>query len=234
MSTFLQSLLETLVYNIFWIAYPASLYFLYDYEQMTSFYLTSAIIILSIIYFILYCIIKSKENGGKEISEKNFITKQVLYCLIGYIVQINFIFMDTYEKVDGNLYINYTLSVLKILMIIETLKRIFFYVFWIILLFIIEHGERNGKIHRFYYIRYFKIAYFYLWDNFYTNVKNVGFELKKGFLFIGIIFCFIHGILALMCYFLAVKICFGFLLIGQLSAHIYTFYARHSVFFLIN
>ena len=85
---------------------------------MISFYFTSAIIILSIIYFILYCIIKSKENGKEGNSENKIIIKQVLYCLIGYLVQINFIFMDTYEIVDGNLYINYILSVLKILMII--------------------------------------------------------------------------------------------------------------------
>ena len=56
-------------------------------------------------------------------------------------------------------------------------------------------------MHRSYNVMYFKIAYFYLWENFYTNVRNIGFELKIGFLFIGIIFCFIHGILALMCYF---------------------------------
>ena len=36
--------------------------------------------------------------------------------------------MDTYEINNGELNINYTLSIIKILMIIETLKRIYYYV----------------------------------------------------------------------------------------------------------
>ena len=124
MGAFLRSLYETLIFRIFWLAYPISLYFLYDNNQMISFYLTLAITFLSIIYFFSYCIITAKKE--EAVSGIAYNIKQYLYCLIGYLAQVNIIFMQTYEVIDGELIINYTLSVLKILMIIETLKRIYF------------------------------------------------------------------------------------------------------------
>ena len=66
--------------------------------------------------------------------------------------------MDTYEIIDGELEINYLLSALKILMIIETLKRIYYYAVGIIILLIMELGEKGDRS---LYVMTFEIVYFY-------------------------------------------------------------------------
>ena len=224
MGAFLRSLYKTLIFRIFWLAYPISLYFLYDNEQMISFYLTLVITFLSIIYFISYCIITVKNAKEEAVSGIAYNIKQYLYCLIGYLAQVNIIFMQTYEIIDGELIINYTLSVLKILMIIETLKRIYFYVVGIFLLFNLECHERGDRS---LYVMSFEIVYFYLWENFYWNICSSGYQLPFYYFFIGIFFCLVHGVLALMSYFLAVKIIFGVLNLGYILGQIYTIYWRH-------
>ena len=152
------------------------------------------------------------------------LTKQISLFIIGYLVQVNFIFMDTYEIIDGELEINYLLSALKILMIIETLKRIYYYAVGIIILLIMELGEKGDRS---LYVMTFEIVYFYLWDNFYNNVHSTGFTLPYYYGLIGIIVCIINGTLAVFSYFLAVKICIGVLNLGFIIAHIYSIYWRH-------
>ena len=66
MAYILKSLYETLIYRIFWLAYPVSLYFLYDKDLMLNFYLVSAIVFLSIIYFFLYYPISLGESERKD------------------------------------------------------------------------------------------------------------------------------------------------------------------------
>ena len=102
MVVLLKSLYETLIYRFFWVAYPVSIYFLYEKEQMINFYLVSVIVFLSIIYF-LYHPISLKETEEKNRSACAALTQQILYFLIGYLVQVNLVLMDTYEINDGEL-----------------------------------------------------------------------------------------------------------------------------------
>ena len=223
MGAFLETLYETLIYRIFWLAYPVSLYFLYEKDKMISFYLVSVIVFLSIIYFFSYYAFKLSEKKNNR-SVCAALSKQILYCLIGYLVQLNLVLMDTYEINDGELNINYTLSILKILMIIETLKRIYYYVIGNILFIDLEcHRDTDRCL----YVMSFEIVYYYLWFNFFYNVHLGGFQLPIFFTFLGIIFCIIHGCLALFSYFLPVKICFGVLNLGYILGHIYAIYWRH-------
>jgi len=62
MCIFFQSLLETLIADIFSLAYPISLNFLYKEDKFLNFYITIAIISLSIIYFISYLIVNTKKK----------------------------------------------------------------------------------------------------------------------------------------------------------------------------
>ena len=224
MAYILKSLYETLIYRIFWLAYPVSLYFLYDIDLMLNFYLVSAIVFLSIIYFFLYYPISLGESERKDRSACAALIERILYCLIGYLVQVNLVLMDTYEINEGELNINYALSILKILMIIETLKRIYYYAVGLILFINLEcHKDMDRSL----YVMSFEIVYFYLWSNFYYNVHSHGFYLPIYYKFIGIIFCIIHGGLALFSYFLPVKICFGVLNLGYILGHFYSIYWRH-------
>ena len=78
MGAFLETLYETLIYSIFWLAYPVSLYFLYEKDKMISFYLVSVIVFLSIIYFFSYYAFK--------LSEKKIIVLYVLLYLNKYYI----------------------------------------------------------------------------------------------------------------------------------------------------
>ena len=78
MGAFLETLYETLIYRIFWLAYPVSLYFLYEKDKMISFYLVSVIVFLSIIYFFSYYTFK--------LSEKKIIVLYVLLYLNKYYI----------------------------------------------------------------------------------------------------------------------------------------------------
>ena len=148
---------------------------------------------------------------------------QILYCLLGYLVQYNLAFFDTYKIVDGRLEINYTLSVLKILMIFETLKRIYFYIIGIFLLIDIE----TSKSDRCMYVMSFEIVYAYFWFNFYSNFTSGGYYLNKCYNIIGITFSLIYGLLAFGCYFYPVKIILGVFNLIFILAHVYSIYWRY-------
>ena len=108
MNIFFKCLIETFIFRFFSIVYPISLIFLYKDEKYFNFYITLIIIFLSIIYFICYFIFKVNYNKENRIScyPCIYYTKQFLYFLIGYLVQLNLAFLDTYEKKDGNFKIN--------------------------------------------------------------------------------------------------------------------------------
>jgi hypothetical protein len=149
-----------------------------------------------------------------------FFGKEYLLLIIGYLVQINLAFLDAYEIKDGKINLNVPLFILKILMIIETLKRIYFYICAIKLLFVMECNEREDCI----YEMTFEIVYAYLWYNFYRCYNSSGYHLNLCFYIVGIFFSLIHGFLALGCYFLVIKICFAVLNICYISAHAYSIY----------
>ena len=87
-------------------------------------YTTISIISLSIIYFICYLIEKAKE----EANQCTYFIKQISFYIIGYLVQFNLTSLNIFENIDGSIKVNTRLLVLKIFMILETLKRIYFYV----------------------------------------------------------------------------------------------------------
>ena len=215
-----QSLCETLISDFFSLAYPISLYFLYEENKILNFYTTIAIISLSIIYFINYLIIKAKE--GACICA-NFII-QYSFCIIGYLVQFHLASLDVFEIIDGNLKVNTALLILKIFMILETLKRIYFYVLGIRLLLGLECRERGDRS---LYCMSFEIVYFYLWSDFYINFFSGGYELSVRYKIFSLFICLIFGALAIGNYFLAVKICFGVFNLGFLFAHTYSIYWRY-------
>ena len=220
MNIFFQSLYETLIFRFFTLAYPISLYFLYEKDKLFNLYYTIGLITLSLIYFICYVV---EKKGKEDPSICAFYTKQILYILLGYLVQFHLAFFDTYEINDGELKINYILSVLKLLMIIETLKRIYFYIIGIIFFIGLECSARGDRSM---YVMSFEIVYYYLWFNFYTNCHLKGFELPKCYLFIGIFFSILYGILALGCYFFVAKICFGVINLIYITAHAYCIFWR--------
>ena len=221
MGVLLQSLCETLIADFFSLAYPISLYFLYEENKLLNCYTTIAIISLSIIYFINYLITKAKEEEGCKCA---YFIVQYLFCIIGYLVQFHLAFLDVFEIIDGNLKINTALLILKIFMILETLKRIYFYVLGIILLLSLEcHPKGDPSL----YVMSFEIVYFYLWSDFYQNFFSGGYELPICYKIISLFVCLIYGALALGNYFLAVKICFGVFNLGFLFAHTYSIYWRY-------
>ena len=128
LKVFLYCIRTTLISRIFALSYPISLYFLYNENKFFSFFITLGIILLSIIYFIFYYNVYLKRYEKKRPSESIFYGKRIIYCILGYLVQFNLMFFDIYVPEENNLKINYILSALKIAMIIEMLKRVYFYV----------------------------------------------------------------------------------------------------------
>ena len=227
MNNFFKSLIETFIFRFFSIVYPISLKFLYQDEKYFNFYLTLIIIFLSIIYFICYYIVRvnySKENKSSCLP-CIYYTKQFSYFLIGYLVQLNLAFLDTYEIKDGKFKINnVTLFILKILMILETMKRIFYYAEGVKLFISIEMDRE--QMDRCIYVMTFEIVYAYFWDNVFSNFFSSGYNLPKSYFIFGLFVAIIHGILAMGSYFLVVKICFGVLNLIYLSAQIYSIHWR--------
>ena len=222
MSIFLNTLLQTFVFRIFSVAYPISLKFLYEEKKFFNFYLTIIIILLSIIYFIFFYLYIINHHKDKKTCLKCYYrTKQYSYFLVGYLVQLNLAFLDTYEIKDGNLKINKILFILKILMILETMKRIYYYAKGIKLLISLEYEAKDQEKGEGYYMT-FEIINGYFWYNVYSNFCAGGYDLPKSYLYFGLFVTILHGILAMGCYFLVVKICFGVLNLIYLSAHIYT------------
>ena len=139
-------------------------------------------------------------------------------------VQFNLAFLDTFDYKDGKIEVNVLLLVLKIFMILETIKRIYFYVIGIILLFKLESKEVDDRC---YYVMSFKIIYFYLWYDFFQNFFSRGYELPKIYKKISLVVCLIYGVLAILNYFLFAKISIGVFNLGFLLVHIYSIYWRY-------
>ena len=220
MNAFFKSLYETLIFRIFCLAYPISLYYLYKENKILNFWITLLIISLSLIYFFCYYYIKKNE---KNINICASYLYKILYCLIGYLVQFNLAFLDTYEIKEGELKINIFLSILKILMIFETLKRIYYYSMGILILIDMESQKGDRSL----YVMTFEIVYYYFWFNFYTNYHSSGYSLSRKYFLTGIFVSLLHGIFAIGCYFFFIKICFGVLNLCYFLAQCYSIYWRY-------
>ena len=105
---FLYCLGTTLISRIFGLSYPILLYFLYNENKLFTFFITLGIILLSIIYFIFYYNVYSKRYENKRPSENSFYGKQIIYFILGYLVQFNLMFFDISPE-ENNLKINYIL-----------------------------------------------------------------------------------------------------------------------------
>ena len=97
--------------RIFSLSYPISLYFLYNNNKIFTFFITLGIILISIIYFICYYIVFLQRYTNRIPSEIALYGRQILYCILGYLVQFNLIFFDIYVSEKGNLKINYILCI---------------------------------------------------------------------------------------------------------------------------
>ena len=222
MSIFLKTLLQTFVFRFFSICYPISLKFLYEDKQFFNFYLTIIIILLAIIYFIFFYLYIINRKDKKKCLKCFYSTKQYSNFLIGYLVQLNLAFLDTYEIKDGKLKIDKTLFILKILMTLETMKRIYYYGKGIKLLISVECEVEDKESEGYYMI--FEVINAYFWYNVFSNFFAGGYSQPKSELIFGLIVAILHGILAMGCYFIVVKILFGVLNLIYLSGHIYTIY----------
>ena len=216
---FFECIRETLIARIFALSYPISLFFLYKENKMFTFDFTLGIIFVSIIYFICYFIVKLK-SYYKDIpfSILIFYSMQILYCILGYLVQFNLMLFDIYVLEENKYKINYILCVLKIFMIIEMIKRVYYYA---IGCYIFLDNEIN-KGDRCMYVMTFEIVYVYLWNNFYNITHIGGFELGNREKVLGIFFSLLNGIFALCSNFMICKI--GIIIINAvfLFAHCYS------------
>ena len=220
---FIQSIGETLIARIFSLSYPISLYFLYNNNKLFTFYITLGIIVLSIIYFIYYYNDNLKRYESKRPSIITFYGKQILYCVLGYLVQFNLMFFDLYEPEGENIKINYIFCILKIFMIVEMIKRVYFYIVGSFLLFVMEIGKKGDRS---FYVMTFEIVYYYLWYNYYKNTLLLGFNLSIIFHILGLIFSLLNGIFALGINFWIFKKCLIFQNLVYIFAQLYSIYWR--------
>ena len=102
-------------------------------------------------------------------------------------------FFDIYESEENNLKINYILCALKILMIIEMLKRVYFYIIGSFIFLEMEIGPRGDRCM---YVMTFEIVYDYLWENYYVNTHSSGFHLNIRHRLLGLFFSLLNGIFA--------------------------------------
>jgi hypothetical protein len=221
---FIQCLRETLIARIFALSYPISLYFLKDKDNLYSFYITKAILLLSIIYFICYYIARLGRLQIINAPLFAYIGKQFLYCFIGYLAQMNLIFFDIYEIKEGNPEINIHLCALKILMIIEMAKRTYYYAIGIFILFEMEFGPRGDRCM---YVMTFEIVYDYLWCNYYTNSHSTGFSYGIINNLIGLFFSLLNGIFAFGSHYSKMKIGLGIMNLVYLFAQLYSIHWRN-------
>ena len=219
---FLYCLRTTLISRIFGLSYPISLYFLYNENKLFTFFITLGIILLSIIYFIFYYNVYSKSYENKRPSKISFYGKQIIYCILGYLVQFNLMFFDISPK-ENNLKINYILCALKIAMIIEMLKRVYFYVVGSFILLEMEIRQRGDRCM---YVMTFEIVYDYLWDNYFNNSHSGGFHLSLCFHLLGLFFSLLNGIFAFGSNFMIFKIFIFIMNLGFLFAQKYSIYWR--------
>ena len=90
-------------------------------------------------------------------------------------------------------------------MILETMKRIYYYAKGIKLLISLEYEAKYQEKGEGYYMT-FEIINGYFWYNVYSNFCAGGYDLPKSYLYFGLFVTILHGILAMGCYFLVVKI----------------------------
>ena len=209
--------------RIFSLSYPISLYFLYNNNKIFTFFITLGIILISIIYFICYYIAFLQRYTNRIPSEIALYGRQILYCILGYLVQFNLIFFDIYVSGKGNLKINYILCILKILMIVEMLKRVYFYIIACFILITMECGPRGDRCM---YVMTFEIVYYYLWYNYYNNTHSSGFSLGSCMHLLGLFFSLLNAIFAFGSNFTVFRICMFILNSGYIIAHIYAIYWR--------
>lgn len=221
---FIKCLRVTLIARIFALSYPISLYFLNDKDKLYSFYITLAIILLSIIYFICYYIAVLGRLNKINAPLFAYLGKHYLYCLIGYLAQLNLMFFDIYNIKEGNPKISIHLCALKILMIIEMAKRAYYYAMGISILLAMEFRPRGDRCM---YVMTFEIVYDYLWENYYTNSHSRGFSLGKKTILIGLFFSLLNGIFAFGSHYLMLKICLGIMNLVYLFAQLYSIHWRN-------
>jgi hypothetical protein len=210
---FCKCIYETLLTRIFSLAYPISLYFLDEENQFFTFYITLGIILLSIIYFICYFYFEIKKYDRSETTKIVFYAKRILYVILGYLVQYNFYYFDIDPLEGGGSNINFFLCILKIFMLIEMLKRVYFYNVAIIIIFnsfVIDSCLSTMSL---------EIAYYNLWYNYYSNKNLLGFEINILLKVFGFILAFINGIFLLAGF----KKCLIIHNLCYLTAHVFTF-----------
>ena len=204
---------ETLLTRIFSLAYPISLYFLDEENLFFTFYITLGIILLSIIYFICYFYFEIKKYDRSETTKIVFYAKRILYVILGYLVQYNLYYFDIDPLEGGGSNINFFLCILKIFMLIEMLKRVYFYNVAIIIIF------NSIWIDSCLSTMSLEIAYYNLWYNYYSNQNLLGFEINILLKVFGSILAFINGIFLLAGF----KKCLIIHNLCYLSAHVFTF-----------
>ena len=210
---FCKCIYETLLTRIFSLSYPISLYFLDEENQFFTFYITLGIILLSIIYFICYFYFEIKKYDRSETTKIVFYAKRILYVILGYLVQYNLYYFDIDPLEGGGSNINFFLCILKIFMLIEMLKRVYFYNVAIIIIF------SSFGIDSCLSTMSLEIAYYNLWYNYYSNKNLLGFEINILLKVFGSILAFINGIFLLAGF----KKCLIIHNLCYLSAHVFTF-----------
>ena len=222
MGLFFQCIIETLVFQFLALAYPASLYFLYDKGYWLNFYLTIAIIFFYFIYLCSYY--HSKLEADKLENRKGclFPIKQysIFYFIIGILVQINLLFLETYIVNENNeIEIDWVLSGLKLCMIIETLKRVYFQVYGyklIVAVLCLEAVEPG------YIEEWLNLTFNIIWENFYSHYKS-GCKLGACSVIFAVIVSIVHGALAMLSpYFIGVQIAFGVINLVYIIMKFYT------------
>jgi hypothetical protein len=210
---FCKCIYETLLSRIFSLSYPISLYFLDEENLFFTFYITLGIILLSIIYFICYFYFEIKKYDRTETTKIVFYAKRILYVILGYLVQYNLYYFDINPLEGGGSNINFFLCILKIFMLIEMLKRVYFYNVAIIIIF------NSFAIDSCLSTMSLEIAYYNLWYNYYSNQNLLGFEINILLKVFGSILAFINGIFLLAGF----KKCLIIHNLCYLSAHVFTF-----------
>ena len=210
---FCKCIYETLLTRIFSLSYPISLYFLDEENLFFTFYITLGIILLSIIYFICYFYFEIKKYDRTETTKIVFYAKRILYVILGYLVQYNLYYFDINPLEGGGSNINFFLCILKIFMLIEMLKRVYFYNVAIIIIF------SSFGIDSCLSTMSLEIAYYNLWYNYYSNQNLLGFEINILLKVFGFILAFINGIFLLAGF----KKCLIIHNLCYLSAHVFTF-----------
>ena len=222
MGLFSQCIIETLCFQFLALAYPASLYFLYDKGYFLNFYLTIAIIFFYFIYLCSYYNSKLKTDKFENRKSCLFPIKQysIYYCIIGILVQINLLFLETFTVNENNeIEIDWILSGLKLCMTIETLKRVYFQVYGyklIVAVLCLEAVEPG------YMEEWLSLTFNIIWENFYSHY-NKGCELGACSVIFAIIVSMVHGALEMLStYSIGVQIAFGVINLVYLTMKFYT------------